>query len=156
MTARTAEFYNFSAFEFTGYWNGKSRTFKPGERKFMPEYLARHFAKHLANQELTREGKDTATSPKKPEQVPAFMEKFDKAFHLQEGNDGDDDLDVAIDLANREPQKKEGPSSNITTRPNKPIGATTVKPSDELKTKTDPDDDDENYEKGDAAAGAAA
>lgn len=100
----------------------------------MPEYLARHFAKHLSNKVLTAAGKDSACSPKKPEEVPLFMAEFNKAFQLQAGDDADDDLDVAIDLANK---PKDEPSSNITTKPNKSIG-----PSSELKTKTDPDDDE--------------
>jgi hypothetical protein len=136
---RTAQFHNFTSKPFTGWWNGKSRVFQPGEKKFMPEYLARHFAKHLSNEVLNELGNPTACSPKFPEQVSAFMEQFNKAFTLQAGDDSDDDVDVAIDLAN----KAQGPASTIITKPNKPIGTT-----GELSTKTDEDDEDD-YEGGD-------
>jgi hypothetical protein len=128
---KTALFTNFTDKPFTGFWNGKGRTFLAGEKKFMPEYLARHFAKHLANQVLTANGQDTACSPKKPEEVPAFMNEFNKAFQIQAGSDEDDDLDVAIDLANK-------PASEIPE-----VKKPRVNPySPELKTRTDDDDDD--------------
>lgn len=131
---RTAQFHNFTSKPFTGYWNGKGRTFAPGEKKFMPEYLARHFAKHLSNSVLSELGHDTATSPKFPEQVPKFMEQFNKAFQLQEGEDGDD-VDVAINLAN-----PAGPSSEMTVKPNKQLPPNGASP--ELKTKMDDDEDE--------------
>lgn len=103
----------------------------------MPEYLARHFAKHLSNKVLTAAGKDSACSPKKPEEVPLFMAEFNKAFQLQAGDDNDDDLDVAIDLANK---PKDEATSSLPEKPKKSLGT-------ELKTKVDPDEDDE-YEGG--------
>lgn len=132
---RTAQFHNFTDKPFTGWWNGKSRVFAPGQKQNMPEYLARHFAKHLANRVLLEKGNETATSPKFPEQVPAFMDEFNKGFQVEDQDEGDD-LDVAIALAN----KKEQPSSNIRTKPNKPLGA-----SSELATPTMEDDEDEEY-----------
>ena len=103
--SRTAMFFNFTKKPFTGYWNGKPKTFNPGEKKFMPEYLARHFAKHLTNQVLIDAGKETSTSPKFPEQVPEFMEVFNKAFTCDE-EDEKPAIDVEIDMANsKEPAK---------------------------------------------------
>lgn len=99
---RTAMFHNFSTTPFTGFWNGKGRTFQPGDRKFMPKYLAEHYAKHLVNRELILAGKETSTSPKKPEQVPAFMELFNKAFILEDGGENQDQAQNQIDLAQKE------------------------------------------------------
>ena len=99
---KTALFTNFTDQPFTGYWNGKGRSFQAGESKHMPQYLAEHFAKHLVNRELlTVVGQDKDrnpilkypngdkfTSPKFPNQVPVFMELFNKAVTIL----GDEDI----------------------------------------------------------------
>jgi hypothetical protein len=91
-----ATFHNFLAEPFTGYWNGKPKTFKPGERLYMPAYLAEHFAKHLTNQELIRTGKEVYVSPKNPGQVPQFMEVFKKAYIPDTAANGGTEIDEAI------------------------------------------------------------
>lgn len=73
-------FYNFSDFEFTWGWGGEVMTFAPKEKKFMPAFLAQHFAKHLVNRELHRMGLDHETSPKAPEDQPTFYKLFKTAY----------------------------------------------------------------------------
>lgn len=73
-------FYNFSDFEFTWAWGGEAMTFAPKEKKFMPAYLAQHFAKHLVNRELQRMGLDHECSPKQPEDAPTFNKLFRTAY----------------------------------------------------------------------------
>src|SRR3990167_2289115 len=102
---KTALFTNWTDEEFTGWWDGKPKKFAPGQSLWMPDYLARHFAKHLTNRELLRKGPDgkpvyergeTMTSPKFPEQVPLFQELFNKAYHPEEGEtfgEKKDDID---------------------------------------------------------------
>lgn len=75
-----ATFYNFTDKPFTGYWDGKPKTVKPGEKIYWPAWLAEHFAKHLTNQVLIESGKEVYTSPKNPGQVPQFMEIFKKCY----------------------------------------------------------------------------
>lgn len=75
-----AYFHNFTDETFTGFWNGKPKTFKPGDRVLMPAWLAEHFAKHLTNRELIKAGKEVYTSPKQPAQVPEFMAVFRKCY----------------------------------------------------------------------------
>lgn len=79
---KQALFHNFTDKPFTGHWNGKPYTFKPGFKKQMVASIAAHFAKHLTNQELLKKGGEfeNYTSPKKPEQVPQFMEIFNLAY----------------------------------------------------------------------------
>lgn len=77
---KTAIFKNHSDEPFTGGYDGRTKTFAPGQEVYMPAYLAAHLAKHLANRELIKLGKITATSPKKPEEVPDFMEMFNRGF----------------------------------------------------------------------------
>ena len=89
-------FHNFTDKDFTGFWNGKPYTFKPGAKKQYPKGIAEHFAKHLANQVLTESGKETYTSPKKPLEVPAFMDIFNKARLYEEVPD-EDNLDIPIE-----------------------------------------------------------
>lgn len=79
---QNATFHNFTSEPFTGYWNGKPKTFRPGEQVHMSAPLAEHFAKHLTNKVLMGMGgiNETYTSPKNPAQVPVFMDIFRKAF----------------------------------------------------------------------------
>jgi len=81
----TALFYNFSDYPFTGRWNSEDMTFAPKEKRYMPAFLAQHFAKHLTNRELHRQGLDYATSPKNPEDQP----EFDKLFRIAYQRDRD-------------------------------------------------------------------
>lgn len=101
---KNALFHNFTTKPFTGYWDGKSRTFQPGDKQYMPEYLAKHYAKHLANSVLNEMGGkyETYTSPKFPEQVPAFMDLVNKACILDESETEKDQVSADIDLANKE------------------------------------------------------
>jgi hypothetical protein len=113
-----ATFYNYTNEPFTGYWNGKAYTFKPGQKKeHLNEGIASHFAKHLANEVLTKSGKETYTSPKKPQDVPVFMEVFNKAF-IPEGSG--EELDPETGLASDE-QKINQPSMDINVIPRKVI-----------------------------------
>lgn len=113
-TQRTASFTNFTSEDFTYYWDGKARTIKAGKSKFMPEFLARVSAKHLVNRELQRKDRageliykngDKFVSPKKPEEIPVFMELFKKAFKLEEEDteedEKQDDLDSEMDILNK-------------------------------------------------------
>ena len=90
---KQAKFINFTNKDFTGYWDGKATLLKAGEEYTMDDYLARHYAKHLANRELlstTATGKlihkdgDKFTSPKHPKEVPAFWTRYKKAYISQE------------------------------------------------------------------------
>ena len=103
---KTALFSNYSNEEFTGYWDGKGKKFQPGQSLYMPDYLARHFALGLANRELLKLGKETATSPKFPEQVPDYMEQFNKAYTpdpegVEEPGQDKDNIDALINVANK-------------------------------------------------------
>lgn len=116
--AKTALFTNFTDKEFIGYWDGKGKKFAPGASLYMPDYLARHFAKHLTNQELLRtnaqgnlihKNGDKMTSPKKPEEVPMFMDLFNKSYTADETDDSSDkkdDIDSLISVANKNRQER--------------------------------------------------
>ena len=110
---KTALFTNFSTEKFVGYWNGKGKTYLPGKSEYMPDYLAAHYAKHLTNRELLRtnlegsliyENRDKMTSPKNPEQVPLYMELYNKAYTPDEIEDvvsQEDDVDTLINVAQK-------------------------------------------------------
>ena len=110
----TSLFTNYTEEEFTGYWDGKPRSFKPGESQYMPDYLAKHFAKHLTNRELLRKDSngdfihkngDKFVSPKKPEEVPMFMELFGRAYQTNEDSVDNDPLDTEIEVLNKNREK---------------------------------------------------
>lgn len=112
---KTALFTNFSTEAFTGFWNGKGRTFNPGQALYLPDYLARHFAKHLTNRELLKLGKERDTSPKVKMRADGteyidnevFNEMFNKAYTPDESDslapngEKKDSIDVAIETANK-------------------------------------------------------
>lgn len=77
---KTVLFRNFSSEKFVGMWNKEEFPFEPNQSMYMEDWMAQHFAKHLANRELLRAGMDNDTSPKKPEDNPRFMEMFNKAY----------------------------------------------------------------------------
>ena len=129
MDNKIALFTNFTDQEFIGHWNGKAKKFAPSESIYLPDYLARHYAKHLVNRELLREKRDkhgkivrelnvegrqipvlvyvngdSMTSPKFPEQVPVFMELFNRAYKsegLEGAGSSNDNLDASIEIANK-------------------------------------------------------
>ena len=132
---KTALFTNFTDKEFVGFWDGKGKKFAPGASLYMPDYLAQHFAKHLVNRELLRTDNngnlihkdgDKMTSPKKPEEVPVFMELFNKAYtpdDVEELGDKKDDVDTLISAANKNREAKltkSEPSAPEKQDPTKP------------------------------------
>ncbi len=94
----TALFYNFTDTPFTGYWDGRPHTFKAGEKVMMSANLAEHYAKHLTNKVLFERGQITYMSPKKPLEVPIFMEVFNKAciYSEETSEQSATDADIAI------------------------------------------------------------
>jgi hypothetical protein len=90
---KIAKFVNYTNEEFIIHWNGKKKTFPPGKSKFMEDGVARVFAKHLANKILISLGKDNLTSPKKPEDVPQFMEIVNKCYFPIDDMDEDEEVE---------------------------------------------------------------
>lgn len=133
-----AFFHNFTDEAFTGFWNGKPKTFKPGDRTLMPAWLAEHFAKHLTNRELIKAGKEVYTSPKQPAQVPEFMAVFRKCF-IPEGRAtvGDNEVDEII-------SSSQVPSMDIVAKKPEPIDqgpAAALASEDERRKETTASDD---------------
>ena len=61
-------------------WDGEPYTFQPGESRYMADWKAAHFAKHLVNRELLKKGMENDTSPKSPKDNPRYMELFVQAY----------------------------------------------------------------------------
>ena len=93
---KTAIFKNITDKPFVGHWDGKKRTFLPGAQKLLPAYLAEHYALHLTNSILIEKGHITMTSPKKPEQVPLFMEIFETICIPQDTDDDEDEVEMPV------------------------------------------------------------
>jgi len=140
-----ATFHNFSSTPFTGYWNGKPKTFKPGEKVYMPAYLAEHFAKHLTNRHLIENKMDVYTSPKNPGQVPQFMDVFKKAFipdAPNTGNEVDDGIakvsEPSMDIVVEKPIRiDQGPAAALAEQ---------TGPGSEPQIKREPEGDDESFD----------
>lgn len=131
---KQALFFNFTNKPFTGYWDGKAKTFKPGEKQYMEEWRARHYAKHLTNQVLLDEGKENSTSPKFPDQVPDFINLFNQACIVEEDQAESQD---ESDLINKQHEA----TLNI---PKEKVP--TVVDNKEPQIINSPDSDDDNFE----------
>lgn len=144
---KTALFTNFSTTPFTGYWNGRGKTFAPGQSSYMPDYLAAHFAKHLTNRELLAKGLERSTSPKKPEEVSEFMELFNQAYTPDTTDEdmiqAEDGIDAQIAIANKNRQQAGDAKASM------PISVPDPKPPvqnpNEPQMISTPDDDEEQF-----------
>lgn len=107
---KQALFFNFTDKPFTGYWDGRARTFKAGEKMYMEEWRARHYAKHLTNKVLLEQGKENSTSPKFPEQVPDFINIFNKACIVEQDQDVNQDESDLIDRQHESANQEKVPT----------------------------------------------
>lgn len=133
---RTVVFINWSGHEFTGYWNSIPYKFQAGEKKYMEEWRARHFAKHLANRELLRDGHENDTSPKLKDgkyDNERFNEYLNKAIIDVEVQPSEP-ADVGLDVLNRNlPELNEDPVEEVVVlkKSGRPKKAKPSTPSDE-------------------------
>ena len=90
----------------------------------MPDWMAKHFAKHLTNQVLLSKKTDGSlvypdgekmTSPKFPEQVPMYMELFNKAYTPDVTQEGEvkSDLDVELEILNKPASSEVKPATVV-------------------------------------------
>ena len=135
---KQALFYNFSNKEFIGYWDGKAKKFNAGDKQYMEEWRARHYAKHLANGILIATGKENSTSPKFPDQMPDFLSLFNKACIVPEDQEQDQDESDLIEKQHEASLniQKQSPSEKVPT----------VVDSKEPQTINAPESDDESFE----------
>lgn len=143
---KIVKFVNFTDEDFIGKWDGRSKLVKAHQELYMADYLAFHFGKHLTNRELTKAGLHNFTSPKKPEEVPQFMELFNKAVILDDHADDMEGMDI-MDVKPETRHIEEDPKMAA-----KRGGAITLK----VDTAGDPDlkdapDDDDQFDKKDDA-----
>lgn len=130
----TALFYNFTDQPFTGYWDGRPHTFKPGEKFMMSASLAEHYAKHLTNRILFERGQITYMSPKKPLEVPIFMDVFNMACIYSDTAENPSPTDADIQINNfKEPKETKKVKTSVDN-----------KPPQVLKVPKDDDDDFED------------
>lgn len=140
-------FHNFTGKPFTSHWNGKPHTFKAGEKKYMSEDLAEHFAKHLTNQVLTTMGKELYCSPKKPQEVAEFYTIFKKAFIIEDDAEEQDEESLDMDIANRkQPSSSIAVKKRATIDPYDANAQKDTSPVGPSKVVEVPADDDEEFE----------
>lgn len=98
---------NFSDEIFTHTWNKVPYTLKPGEYRFMEAGIANHFAKHLINRELLKNGRENDTSPRKPSENPFFMEMYNQCIEELPTDGAMDDTAVQQEVIDRNMKAKE-------------------------------------------------
>lgn len=73
--AEVKKFVNWSKEDFVGMWDSKPRIIKAGESIILPGFLADHYAKHLVDREIIRDGKEISLG------IEAFRQPYlDKCF----------------------------------------------------------------------------
>ncbi len=135
-STRQALFFNFTNKEFIGYWDGKAKRFAPGAKQYMEEWRARHYAKHLTNKVLLEQGKENSTSPKFPEQVPDFINLFNKACIVEKDQDEEQDASDLID-------KQHEASMNVPAPKTKKVPTAVDNKEPQIINSPDSDDDEE-------------
>ena len=85
-------FTNFSNEDFVGVWDTKPKTFKAGKSILLPEYLAKHHAKHLIDRELNKLNIKTNSEIDRGKMLEKCVGK--------EKIDADNDLDLEIEMMN--------------------------------------------------------
>lgn len=112
--AKIVKFVNFSNEPFTWTWNKVPYTFLPsngndGNEKYMERPIAIHFATHLVNRELHKAGRESDTSPKKPDENPFFMRFFKRCIQ---------EVDMSAEPMDRTKMEQEIIDRNIRTQLN--------------------------------------
>lgn len=76
--SKSVLFKNWSSEDFSWTWDGVSYEFQAGQTMYLQDYLAEHFAKHLADREMIRAGLELNYRTRPERQ--GFIDKcFDKA-----------------------------------------------------------------------------
>lgn len=102
-----AWFTNIDDEEFIVKWDNREYRFAPGDTKLLPGWFAEHCAKHLTNKLLLKTGSpkmESYTSPKKPEDVPEFWNRFNKCFRVEGAKEEAakrNELETQIELLNK-------------------------------------------------------
>jgi hypothetical protein len=77
---KTVLFTNWTSEDFTYTFGGEEFSFKAGSSSYLQDYLAEHFAKHLANRELHKKDDPKFHTYVNNPKNPVFMEFFNKSF----------------------------------------------------------------------------
>ena len=87
-------FRNWTNESFSWPWGGQPYTFQPGETRYFPEGLAHHFAKHLTDHALLKDGKDVDDQTRIELYARALMEGESVISHS--------DMGLKVELMNQE------------------------------------------------------
>lgn len=87
-------FLNFTDEQFSHTWDSVPYNFPPGQKFMMEDWKARHFAKHLANFVLNKQGKSVAD--------PSHKDLMKKAMPDEEGIVASSESELTTKLLNHE------------------------------------------------------
>ena len=110
--------------------------------------IAEHFAKHLINRELLKDGRENDTSPKKPSENPFFFALYQKCIEEIPTDGSGDQTSVEQDIIDRNMKAKEKEvGKKGAGKPNKDKKDDTKEDKKEEDFEEMPVDDDEEDEK---------
>ena len=98
------KFFNFSNEDFSYTWDSERYDFPAGEAIKMPDYLARHFAKHLVDRELNKLKKLTA-DPMREEFMKKALPTAEPIVEEVVEEKEQSEQKMVIELMNEEPKK---------------------------------------------------
>jgi len=67
------KFVNYTKEDFSHKWDGKVFKFKAGREIYLEDYLAEHFAKHLAEREMLKDGHEDFLEHTKKEYLAKIL-----------------------------------------------------------------------------------
>ncbi len=115
------QFVNWTDQDFTHKWDNVDYTFKAGESQLIQDYLAHHFAKHLAQREINRK-KLLMTDPK-------FKIFYDKCLT---GENIEAETDLKLEIKMKEKPKVDSKKEAMKKRMAKARAAKKIKAEEEF------------------------
>ncbi|MDH4127317.1 MAG: hypothetical protein OEV44_01085 [Spirochaetota bacterium] len=98
--SKAMRFYNWTNEDFSHKWDSVEYTFRAGESQMVQDYLANHFAKHLAQREINK--KNLPMNDRK------YQEFFNKCLSGEElSSETSLKLEMEIEKANQKVEKVE-------------------------------------------------
>jgi hypothetical protein len=108
-------FTNWTDLDFSHKWDNVEYNFKAGQSEMLQDYLAHHFAKHLAQREINR--KNLLMSDLR------YQEYYDKCLSDESSAESSLKLEMEIEKLNKVAEVTEVPkASDVVEAPKKKMG----------------------------------
>jgi len=109
----TILFTNWTDEDFIGLWDGITYPIKKGQSMYLEDWKAKHFAKHLVDREMNKEGKPTSNPMRIGLEAKCFGESEEVKSEVEIENLNKQPSEVSSEIA---PQEKTVPAEKVDKR----------------------------------------